>query len=215
MIESTGKNMTETWADLARLERRVLSTSVVLSVLLLIALALSFTHKTPLAMPLNFDKINPPIEAQLFEKPEQEQPHQAHLAAPKAAAKPVARTTEQVVSRVADQGVKSTSAPKEETTNVVTTGDPHPTNHGPIALSSPAPHLPEYLRKENLKTSVLIEFVIAADGNSKPNLLGSSGNDELDALAIQTAKSWRFSPSIVNGVPTASKVRLRINFTVD
>ena len=87
--------------------------------------------------------------------------------------------------------------------------------HGPAVLDSPIPKLPSYLRDQNLKTSVLIEFTIQADGMSMPHLIGSSGNEEIDALALKAARQWHFSPASENGNHIRSQVRLRINFQVD
>ena len=87
--------------------------------------------------------------------------------------------------------------------------------HGPAVLDSTIPKLPSYLRDQNLKTSVLIEFTIQPDGAATPHLIGSSGNEELDALALKAARQWRFSPASENGNHIQSQVRLRINFQVD
>ena len=86
--------------------------------------------------------------------------------------------------------------------------------HGPVVSYSPSPQLPSYLKDQNLKTTVLIEFVITALGSARPSLIGSSGNEELDALALTTARSWIFKPAFKDGKPIDGKVRLRINFDV-
>ena len=86
--------------------------------------------------------------------------------------------------------------------------------HGPVAFYTPAPVIPAYLRNQNLKTSVVIEFLITAQGVVAPRLLDSSGNDELDAIALRTAAQWQFKPAAKDNVPVDSKTRLRILFEV-
>ena len=61
--------------------------------------------------------------------------------------------------------LKSTTDVQNQT---VKSSDPLILTHGPQVISSTIPHLPEYLKNQNLKTNVLIEFLVAADGNSSP-----------------------------------------------
>jgi len=91
---------------------------------------------------------------------------------------------------------------------------PLPPTHGPLVTFAPTPRLPDYLKNENLNTSILIEFHISANGQSTPYLLSTSGNEELDALALKTARAWIFRPATKDGQAFDSKVRLRINFEV-
>ena len=86
--------------------------------------------------------------------------------------------------------------------------------HGPVALYSPQPVIPAYLRDQNLKTNVVIEFLVTAQGQVTCRLLESSGSDELDALSLETAEKWRFKPAAQDNVPIDSKTRLRITFEV-
>jgi TonB family protein len=99
--------------------------------------------------------------------------------------------------------------------NQVNAGPDLGPTHGPVALYSPQPVIPAYLRNQNLKTSVVIEFFIAAEGQVTSRLLESSGSDELDTLALETAQKWRFKPAAQNNIPVDSKTRLRILFEVD
>ncbi len=109
---------------------------------------------------------------------------------------------------------KKPTPPKTEQNQVEAGPDLGPT-HGPVALYSPQPVIPAYLRGQNLKTSVVIEFLITAQGQVTCRLLESSGSDELDALSVETAEKWRFKPAAQDNVPIDSKTRLRILFEVD
>jgi len=105
--------------------------------------------------------------------------------------------------------------PKEpEPQNQVEAGPSLGPTHGPVALFTPAPVIPSYLRDQNLKAFVVIEFLIAAQGQATPRLLQSSGNDELDAIALNTVAKWQFKPAAQDNVPVDSKTRLRILFEV-
>lgn len=88
------------------------------------------------------------------------------------------------------------------------------TSSAPELLFKVIPKLPLHFQTENLKTSVLIEFAVSINGDSKPEILESSKNQELDQLAFEAATQWQFKPAIKNGVTVPSKVRLRINFSV-
>jgi len=74
--------------------------------------------------------------------------------------------------------------------------------------------IPSYLQDQNFKTSVVIDFFVSALGSVTPKLVGSSGNEELDALALNTAKKWQFRAAEKDHHTIDSKVRLRIIFEV-
>lgn len=74
--------------------------------------------------------------------------------------------------------------------------------------------IPAYLQNQELKTSVVIDFFINSQGGVTPRLVGSSGNEELDAIAIEAVKKWQFRPAENDHHAIDSKVRLRIVFEV-
>jgi TonB family protein len=104
--------------------------------------------------------------------------------------------------------------PPHEAQNQVNQGPDLGPTHGPVALYAPAPVIPKYLRDRNLKTSVVIEFLITAQGQVTPRLLDSSGTEELDAIALNTVTRWKFKPAAKDSLPIDSKTRLRILFEV-
>lgn len=116
--------------------------------------------------------------------------------------------------RPVHKAVQKAPPPPAPEQNQVQAGPQLPPTHGPVALYSPAPVIPDYLRNQNLKTSVVIEFLITAQGQVTPRLLDSSGNDELDAIALNTVAKWQFKPAAQDNVPVDSKTRLRILFEV-
>ena len=157
-----------------------------------------------------------PIEAELLHA----QPNESHLAEP--AVVPKAKRAAAVVRKLDRSAPAATTAPPRSAApepEAPADNETAPTraaiaNHGPVVTSGPAPQLPSYLRDQNLKASALIEFTIETDGTCAPRLISSSGNDELDAIALKAARGWRFSPAIQDNHPVRSTARLRLNFEV-
>jgi TonB family protein len=149
------------------------------------------------------------IEAQMIQAPEE-----PHLKDEKKIAAPAPK--EVALSKKVDQGrvAKPNENPLQDQNQ--TQGGPSlgPT-HGPVATFNPAPTIPPYLQNQLLQASVVIDFFVNSAGVTTPKLVGSSGNEELDALAIATAKRWQFKPGEKDSKPIDAKVRLRINFKVE
>ena len=152
----------------------------------------------------------PELEAEIM-KPE---PVQLHENKPQAAHVVKEKTVSQNLA-AKNQASDSLKDLVDKPNQTVSGAEPEIKTHGPIVESSPAPKLPDYLKNQNLKTSVLIEFFVAANGKVTPYLIGSSGNEEVDALALSSARKWIFQPAINDGNAVDAKVRLRINFEVN
>lgn len=151
------------------------------------------------------------IEAQVFTVPNEE----AHLVEKPSEAPRQQRRQEVPLSRVPHQGQpKATPPGAGEEQNITEAGPTQPPTHGPLAIYSPAPVLPSYLRDKELKTAVVIDFYVNAQGVAVPRLVGSSGNEELDAIALRAVKQWQFRPAEADHKPVDAKVRLRILFEV-
>ncbi len=148
------------------------------------------------------------IEAQVYEVPTE-----AHLVEEKKV-QPSAPKPESVLSRVAGGGKaqKQTSPVSEE--NVTESGPKVASTHGPVAVYAPAPVIPSYLQDQELRSHVIIDFYVNSQGTATPRLAGSSGNDELDAIALKAVSQWQFRPAEKDGKAIESKVRLRIVFEV-
>lgn len=148
------------------------------------------------------------VEAQMYQVPPE-----SHLVDEK---KPTAAVhkQEQVLSKVVGKGAvqKTPSTPEEE--NQTQAGPKMAASHGPVAIYAPPPVIPSYLQDKELKTSVVIDFYVNAQGHAAPRLVGSSGNEELDAIALKSVSKWQFRPAEKDNLPIESKVRLRIVFEV-
>jgi TonB family protein len=148
------------------------------------------------------------IEARIFELPPE-----AQLVAPEK--KIASKIKEATISKAVEQGRKAKADEKvvmDE--NQTQSGGPQAPTHGPVAIFSPPPQIPSYLQDKELHASVVIDFFVAANGTSNPRLVGSSGNEELDAIALAAVRKWQFRAAEDNHHPVDSKVRLRIQFEV-
>jgi len=149
------------------------------------------------------------LEATMMQLPED-----AHLQE----AKPIEKAPKEVaISKKPDAGRKAKpnesaidDKNKTQSSDNISLG---PT-HGPVAVFAPPPVIPSYLQNQELKANVVIDFFITSQGSVMPKLVGSSGNDELDAIAVNTAKKWQFRAAEKDHKPVDSKVRLRIVFQV-
>ena len=157
---------------------------IALGLELLFFLALGAGHLPFLRNP--FDSANY-VEAQIVQLPAN-----AHLTGAEA----VKDEDEVVFSRKQSRKkkVEKKEPPKAPEKNQVDAGPALGPTHGPVAVFAPAPVIPVYLRDQNLKTSVVIEFLITAQAQVTPRLLDSSGNDELDAIALRTRRSLASCP---------------------
>ena len=86
----------------------------------------------------------------------------------------------------------------------------------PLEGHQPQPTIPDDLRSDALDKTFVAEVTVGPDG--MPNSVTvsqSTGSNELDRLAMDTAKQWRFKPATRDGQPIESRVRLRIEFQVN
>lgn len=149
----------------------------------------------------------PPAEMEMLTVPEEKPELKSASSAP--------ATPEETLSQKTNSaGASAQKSLTEPTENRTVKGKPLSPTHGPVLIESPLPVIPEYLKSKDLNTKVVIEFAVLANGEVRPKLLISSGNDELDQIAIATAKKWKFYPAENNHQAVAASVRLRILFEV-
>ena len=91
---------------------------------------------------------------------------------------------------------------------------PQKKDHGVIVLYSPAPLIPDHLKSEDFKQSVLIEFSISAENKVATRLLSSSGNQELDWVALNKVQEWKFEAAEIGQRSVDSKLKVKIVFEV-
>ena len=99
--------------------------------------------------------------------------------------------------------------------------DPQPRSEpsGPTREAEPAnqvqPEIPDDLRQESFKSFVRVRVIIEADGSFTVVLRTSSGNAEVDRIALDALKRWKWKPALENGKPVQSTQFFRYEFEVD
>lgn len=83
-----------------------------------------------------------------------------------------------------------------------------------VLLLAVPPEIPSRLRTEALQASFTAVFTVHADGSADVQTVRSTGNAELDRLALAAARQWRFAPATCGGEPVESYLRLEIEFQV-
>lgn len=98
---------------------------------------------------------------------------------------------------------------------------PTPAPHVPVFTQvaqtfAPQPTIPDELRAQAIDKTVIVEITVDENGNTtNVKLTQSTGNDDLDRIAIDTPRKWKFRPATRDGQPVESKVRLHVEFQVN
>lgn len=81
-------------------------------------------------------------------------------------------------------------------------------------MSAIKPTVPEHLQEECCKCYCVAKFTIQPDGKTHVKLVESCGCSELDDLALDTLRLWKFKPAMLNGQPVLSTRKIKIEFEV-
>ncbi len=146
-------------------------------------------------------------EAEIFELP----PLKSLVSDPKQAS-PVAAPEKKITLKVNPHPQASSTLPPQE--NETQSSALFPPTHGPIPVYHPRPVIPDYLKTREWKRAVVVDFFVTARGQVRLALVQSSGEDELDILALHTLQQWQFRPAEQEHNAIDSRVRLRIVFDV-
>jgi TonB family protein len=79
-----------------------------------------------------------------------------------------------------------------------------------VAITMPA--YPKSLQNANVSGSVILSAVIGKDGGVK-DLKPLSGPAQLQQIAVQAVKHWRYQPTVMEGAPVEVSTTISINFT--
>jgi protein TonB len=78
---------------------------------------------------------------------------------------------------------------------------------------APPPEYPDAARKDGKEGRVLLRVLVDEEGKSKLVEINlSSGSQVLDHAAAEAIKRWRFSPARYGDSPTASWVKIPVDF---
>lgn len=83
------------------------------------------------------------------------------------------------------------------------------------AVECPHPEIPASLHEECYKSCCLARFNISDEGKHRVTLISSSGSDEVDEIALQTLRRWKFKPAMLNGKPVQSVRKIKVEFEVE
>jgi len=198
------------WEDLKSADSKTVlwqSALVAGSIEVALLVALSFQAPRFSLTQNNPTLISPNIEAQIIEFPKEPSlPEETKSLAPP--------SSTMHLSQVPGKGRSQSNKVFTDEQNLTQAAPILAPTHGAIALFSPYPVIPPYLMNRDLKTYVVIKFLISSQGQCFPQLVGGSGSEELDAIALETAKKWQFQPATKDHKPIDTEVRLRILFEV-
>ena len=83
-----------------------------------------------------------------------------------------------------------------------------------VILAKPDPGFTQEARENNVVGVVRLRAVLAADGTVKHILVVKPLSDGLMERAVQAARSIRFRPATINGVPVSQYITLEYHFSV-
>ncbi|MHB8420456.1 MAG: energy transducer TonB [Myxococcales bacterium] len=92
---------------------------------------------------------------------------------------------------------------------------PPPVSRPPEVVEHPTPELSQELRAQDFQGQALILFVVDGAGRAQPHLLQSTGNAQIDALALDAARHWTFRPALDKGKPVAAQLQVEMQISVE
>lgn len=83
----------------------------------------------------------------------------------------------------------------------------------PVRIAGAPPQYPLFAREARVQGTVVLEAVINERGRiERVKVLKSQ--PLLDAAAIAAVQEWRYTPTLLNGVPVSVLMTITINFTL-
>lgn len=111
-----------------------------------------------------------------------------------------------------------TPPPPSPTSPPAPTPPPAPKPKGPSRDAEPVstvqPTIPEELLSQNFKKSVRVRVHIAPDGSFTVELRQTCGNADVDKLAMDALRRWKWRPKLVDGEPQPDTQTFRFEFEV-
>lgn len=95
---------------------------------------------------------------------------------------------------------------------------PTPLPVGPSEVKPPRkvhhvdPWYPDSVREERVQGQVVVEAVLAPSGCVRSAKLLRSADPRLDVVALLTVAQWRYTPTVIRGVPVAVIMTVTVNF---
>ena len=76
------------------------------------------------------------------------------------------------------------------------------------------PEYPAEARKAKLEGTVVVRFVVEADGTVSRENVTKSSDEQFDAAALAAVRRWKFKPAIEGGEPAASAMQVKVVFSL-
>lgn len=83
-----------------------------------------------------------------------------------------------------------------------------------LPIFKPSPPYPPQLRRAGEQGSVTVWAVIGADGRLYDLTIARSAGSDLDAVALDTMRQWRYSPATCKGTPVDVETELNTTFSL-
>jgi protein TonB len=80
---------------------------------------------------------------------------------------------------------------------------------------TPEPEISSELHEQCFKSCCIAKFLIKKDGKTSVALLSSSGSTEVDDIALNTLRRWKFKPATLDGQPVDSSRKIKVEFEVE
>lgn len=93
-------------------------------------------------------------------------------------------------------------------------GDKSLVTRAAVATHRVRPEIPDSLRQQAFKGSVLVEVTIEANGAHQVRMIEGSGNAEMDRIVLECLRRWRWSNALQNGKPARDVERFQFDFLV-
>lgn len=83
------------------------------------------------------------------------------------------------------------------------------------AVYNPEPEIPSHLLEEAFQSFCIARFKVKPTGLTSVQIDTSSGSAEVDEIALETLRRWRFKPAMLDGEPVECNKRIKVEFKVD
>ena len=82
----------------------------------------------------------------------------------------------------------------------------------PRVLFQSAPVFPAELRGKNMDGSVVVIFIVAADGRVNNQRVESANHPAFEKPALEAIRQWKFEPGMRGGQKVSTRMRVTIRF---
>jgi TonB family protein len=80
---------------------------------------------------------------------------------------------------------------------------------------TPHPEISPEFKEECFKSCCIAKFIIKKNGETSVKLLSTSGSPEVDNIAVDTLRRWKFKPAQLDGAPVDSTRRIKVEFEIE